>query len=369
MGETDLHAWRWALFERLPSACCLAGNDGRLAAINSRAAALLSSGRNTGDPPTIADCVHADDRATLLEALDLVRQQGEPQCIRCRSADAGEAPRLFEIEMADAGDGGHVILVVRERLPQFQDREQLENRMWDLHHSGDQMRQMAIAAAHDLKMPLVTIDANATFLGEDLSAGNLEKAREDLAEIRAAAVRMRELVSELLELGRIGRLDLASIARQGAGRPEPLEEIVQEAIRMVSGAAAFETARIEVKGPLPWVRGRRRQLVELFQNLLDNAIKFRAADREPAIVVSCEAGASGPVVVIEDNGVGIPESDRGRVFELFFQIHPQPSGSGIGLAIVRRIVATHGGRIWIEGSSHDSGTRFCIQLPVTEPPP
>jgi signal transduction histidine kinase len=115
------------------------------------------------------------------------------------------------------------------------------------------------------------------------------------------------------------------------------------------------------------VRGDRRRLVELVQNLLENAAKFMGERSEPAVWVGVrDAGAAlGQVTLyVRDNGIGIDPSNQDRVFELFHRLDPRVEGTGLGLALARRIVETHGGRIWVESAGAGQGSTFCFSLPV-----
>ena len=115
---------------------------------------------------------------------------------------------------------------------------------------------------------------------------------------------------------------------------------------------------------LPVVDGDRHRLLEVFQNLIENAVKFRSGQGEPVVEVGSRPGPDGPVVYVRDNGVGIDPRYHDRVFGLFERLDPRVEGTGVGLALVKRIVEVHGGRVWVESEGAGKGSAFCFTLPV-----
>jgi signal transduction histidine kinase len=181
----------------------------------------------------------------------------------------------------------------------------------------------------------------------------------DAERIRVATERMGRLLDDLLELSRTGR-----IARE----PEDVvfDEVVQEARALVDGRLASRGVRVEVDEAAAGrvVHGDRARLVELMQNLLDNAAKFSGDQEEPRIAISLrEAPSTEPVFTVSDNGVGIGPAHHECVFDLFHRLDPNVEGDGLGLALVRRIVESHRGRIWVESEGRGRGTTFCFTLP------
>jgi signal transduction histidine kinase len=143
---------------------------------------------------------------------------------------------------------------------------------------------------------------------------------------------------------------------------------VREALRLVRGRSGAAGARVDVAGPLPVVFGDRARLVQMFQNLLDNAVKFAATAAEPLVVVEARPAVDGQaVLVVRDNGIGIEPRHRERAFDLFDKLDPRAEGSGVGLAVVKRIVESHGGRVWLESEGKGAGTAACLMLPLADP--
>ena len=172
------------------------------------------------------------------------------------------------------------------------------------------------------------------------------------------ARRMRQLITDLLSYARVGRA-VATL------RPTSLERVFDEAVQNLHVAIA-ERRAIVTRGDLPIVMGDAVQLVQLLQNLLANAVKFNSSD-PPRAAVTAEAVGSEWRICVADNGIGIESDHRERVFRIFQRLHPRGEypGTGVGLAICRRIVERHGGRIWVE-SIPGEGTRLMWTLPTPQ---
>lgn len=176
------------------------------------------------------------------------------------------------------------------------------------------------------------------------------------------AGRMQRLINDLLSYSRVGR-------RGNAFEPLAMSEVVRAALANLRSAIAESGARVEV-GELPIVEGDRTLLAQLFQNLVGNAIKFRR--EEPVVVrIGAEPEAEGSMwrVTVEDNGIGIDPAYADRVFLIFQRLHDRGKypGTGIGLAIAKKVVEYHGGRIWID-SAPGRGSRFNFTLPAADTP-
>jgi len=163
-------------------------------------------------------------------------------------------------------------------------------------------------------------------------------------------------LDDLLELSRLGQM---------VGPPEAvsLTELVQEAVELVSGRISAGGVRLEIATDLPTVPGDRARLLEVFENLLDNAAKFMGGQPEPRIEVGVRQQGGESVLYVRDNGIGIEPRHQGRVFGLFDKLEKTAEGTGVGLAIVKRLIELHNGRIWIESDGKGGGSAFCFTLP------
>jgi signal transduction histidine kinase len=222
-----------------------------------------------------------------------------------------------------------------------------------------ELERFTYTVSHDLKSPLVTIRGFAGLAGTDLGAGKLDRVRQDLGRIVAASDQMQRLLEDLLELSRIGRVvnpaedvDLVSLAR--------------EAAELVRGLLDQNRVEVAIAPDLPVVRADRRRLLEVLQNLLENAAKFAGGQPSSRVEVGARRDGGERVFYVRDNGRGIEPRFLERVFELFEKLEPGLDGTGVGLALVRRIVEAHGGRVWAESDGPGRGATFCFTLPEAD---
>jgi signal transduction histidine kinase len=168
---------------------------------------------------------------------------------------------------------------------------------------------------------------------------------------------MQRLLNELLELSRIGRL-------MNESQPVSIGELAREVLDLVQGRIIERGITVHIENDLPTIFGDRQRLLEVLQNLVDNAAKFMGDQKEPCIVIGQEGEAEGlPVLFVRDNGIGIQPEHYERIFGLFNKLDVKSDGTGIGLSIVKRIIEVHGGKIWVD-SEMGKGTTFFFTLPV-----
>jgi signal transduction histidine kinase len=246
---------------------------------------------------------------------------------------------------------------VTERKRVETERERL---IAELEAKNAELERFTYTVSHDLKSPLVTIGGFVGYLEKDALAGKTERVKADVNRINEATEKMRRLLDDLLEMSRIGRL-------VNPPRHVAFGEIVKEALRLVAGRLAERGVEVVVAEELPLVYGDRVRLVEVVQNLVDNAVKFMGEQPQPRIDIGVKPGAEEPVFYVRDNGNGIEPRYHEEIFGLFKRLDPYTEGTGIGLALVKRIVEVHGGRIWVQSAGQGQGSTFCFTLPVTEP--
>jgi light-regulated signal transduction histidine kinase (bacteriophytochrome) len=234
---------------------------------------------------------------------------------------------------------------------------ELEKARRSLERSNQELEQFAYVASHDLQEPLRMVASYCQLLERRYADAVDDEGREFISYAVDGANRMQALINDLLTYSRVGRQDqnLESLASA---------TIVDHALANLQAAIDDGGATVTV-GSLPAVRGDASQLMRLFQNLVGNALKFRG-DRAPTIAVTAEPGAEGEwVFSVKDNGIGIEPRHADRVFAIFQRLHSRQEypGTGIGLAVCRKIVERHGGRIWLE-SVPGEGTTFLFTLPA-----
>ncbi len=241
---------------------------------------------------------------------------------------------------------------ISERIQAEVEREAL---IMELESKNAELEQFTYTVSHDLKSPLVTIRGFLGYLEKDIQTGNQARIQSDITRIVASTDKMQALLRQLLELSRIGRV-------KNPSEVIPFNAIVEEALKLIDGQLSSNPPRTEVMPDMPVVYGDRLRLVEVMQNLLDNAIKFSRQQADPCIQVGARVERHENIFYVRDNGIGIPTAYHERVFGLFNKLDASAEGTGIGLTLVKRIIEVHGGRIWIE-SDGSSGTTFCFTLP------
>ena len=227
----------------------------------------------------------------------------------------------------------------------------------ELESKNAELTRFVYTVSHDLKSPLVTINGYLGYIEEDARSGNLERLQQDTRRIQAATDKMRALLAELLELSRIGRV-------MNAAEDVPFEEIAQDALDIVHGQLESRRVSVRTQPNLPTVHVDRQRLIEVLQNLLDNAAKYMGDQPNPQIEIGCSGEEDGKAVLyVKDNGMGIAPEYHERVFGLFNKLDSSSEGTGIGLALVKRIIEVHEGRIWVE-SEAGKGSTFYFTLPT-----
>ena len=222
-----------------------------------------------------------------------------------------------------------------------------------LKEKNAELERFSYTVSHDLKSPLVTIKTFLCYLKEDMANKDMERIDKDMIYMHTAIDKMRRLLDELLEMARIGRNVNPSVDVR-------LRELIVEALTAVAGRIAERGVEVKVEGDEVMLLGERLRLVEIFQNLIDNAVEQSA----PRIDIGIESSKEGPVFYVRDNGCGIETDFHEKIFGLFEKIDQYSEGSGLGLALVKRIIEQHGGRIWVESVGLREGSCFRFTLPV-----
>ncbi|OIQ92547.1 phytochrome-like protein cph1 [mine drainage metagenome] len=348
-----------AILDAIADGVLAVGLDGRILRCNPSAARLLGAN---------ADALAAQDFAACLPALaarlpaawqqagsageaeilvELPRPPGEP-----REAEASHAPIL---DQSGAVLGG--VLVLHDITERSKTERRLQDAVERLTVSNTELERFAYVASHDLQEPLRTIVSFTQLLERRWGESLPGEAREYSGFVIDAAKHMRLLITDLLTYSRVN-------SKSSRQEVLPLEDCCEAALRNLHESLQ-ESGGAVTLADLPWVRGDKIQLIQLFQNLIGNALKFRRPGVAPRVTVSARRLDDAWQVDVADNGIGIDAGGQ-DVFEIFNRLQARQvyPGSGVGLAICKRIVQKHGGAIWYD-SQPGQGTIFHVTLPLS----
>ncbi|MFF3226542.1 ATP-binding protein [Nocardia suismassiliense] len=270
------------------------------------------------------------DLATVAEAVESMRRRVVAELASSRVQEAVLAEQTTELDAQTA----------------------------ELRRSNAELEQFAYVASHDLQEPLRKVAAFCQLL-EKRYAGQLdERATQYIAYAVDGAKRMQVLINDLLTFSRVGRVIDGNV-------PIGLDQTLDKAMTNLAAAAEDNDLQLERPDELPEITGDPTLLTMLWQNLIGNAIKFRAPDRSPVVRLDCvpDGDTGGWLFSVSDNGIGIPPEFAEKVFVIFQRLHSREeyTGTGIGLALCKKIVEHHGGRIWLD-TEYTGGTRFWFTL-------
>lgn len=238
----------------------------------------------------------------------------------------------------------------------FEDITVRKNQEEELRAKNAELERFTYLVSHDLKSPLVTVKTFLGYLEEDLAAGDTARIEKDRFFLRAATDKMGRLLEDLLELSRVGRVVRPPVEVH-------LGELVTEACEAVAGRIVRQGVKVERNGRDLLLRGDRLRLAQIWQNLLENAIKYMGDQPAPRVSIEARGEGRHAVFAVRDNGIGIDPRFHGRVFGLFEKLDPGTEGTGLGLALVKRVVELYGGEIWLESGGAGHGTTVSFTLP------
>ncbi len=348
-----------ALLDAIPDNLTLQSPDLRILWANRGAAdgAKLAVGELLGH-----SCFQVwHGRTSPCEACPVQRsfQTGEP-AHQCVATPDGRAWELRAVPIHDEGGGVGAVIEVGRDITESRNAElEREAFIRELGAKNAELEQFTYTVSHDLKGPLTTIRGFAGLAQRELERDRQERVSAHLGHIATAADKMKQLLDELLELSRIGRLTHTP-------EPVPMAEVARDAVADFAVQLAERGVSLEIDEHLPVVMGDRLRLRQVLENLIGNAVKFLGGQEHPRIEIGARSTEDGFVCFVRDNGIGIDPADHGRIFALFEKLSAESEGTGVGLAIVKRIVEVHGGKIWVE-STPGRGSSFCFTLGRRKP--
>ncbi len=251
----------------------------------------------------------------------------------------------------------HLLAMTRDVTERKRAEEMRENLLEELKAKNDELERFTYTVSHDLKSPLVTLHGFLGLLKKDVADGHAERVERDMERIQSAANTMQHLLEDLLELSRIGRM---------FNPPEKilLTPAAREAAARVSGRLNERDIELVIAEDMPAVVADRPRILQVLQNLIDNAAKFIGDGDDPKIEVGAHEDDGEVICYVSDNGIGIDPRFHDKVFGLFDRLDKAYDGTGIGLALIERIMTVHEGRAWVESEGEGHGSTFYFALPA-----
>jgi PAS domain S-box-containing protein len=347
-----------ALAENANDGILIAVGQGIHAYANKRACAITGYSAAELLKTSIKDLAHPDELKKLLERYEK-RLAGEPVPAQYETVIIHKDGKSVPIELTASKTIWHGqradLVILRDITERKQAEEGLKRALADLARSNKELEQFAYIASHDLQEPLRMVASYTQLLAERYESRLDDKAKKYIDYAVDGAVRLQKLISDLLTYSRVG-------TRGKPPEPTDTYSALEEAIKNLSATIEESRAVITIDD-LPTVHADASQLVQVFQNLLSNAIKFCGKDI-PRVHVSAQEQGREWVFFVRDNGIGIDPQYADRVFLIFQRLHTREEypGTGIGLAMCKRIVERHGGKIWFE-SEPGKGSTFFFTIP------
>jgi PAS domain S-box-containing protein len=251
--------------------------------------------------------------------------------------------------LSDSGELTGAVHIVRD----VSERKRIEE---ELQKKCGEIEQFMYSVSHDLRSPLVTIKTFMGYLVQDMTAGNQEHLAQDIGYIHGAADKLTLLLDELLEMSRIGRIETPPVRA-------PLREVLQGPLNMLAGVISERRVEIVLPDSEVMLYGDLQRLHQLWQNLIENAIKYSSDGAVPRIELGVRQEDDETVFFVRDNGIGIDSHYLDKVFGVFEKLDPKSPGAGLGLSMIKRIVELYDGRVWVESEGVGRGACFSFTLP------
>lgn len=353
------------IVESVPNGIILINAEGKITLCNSDAEKMFGHRRDEllGKPvetlvPTRYQKMHPNHREAFRKKPQK-RQMGAGRDLAGLRKDGSEFPVEIGLNPIHLPEGDFVLASIVDITERKTIEKKLQSAYEQVQQKNQEMEQFVYTVSHDLKAPLVTSTSFIGFLREDISKKNFDEVPDSLDRLEKAHKRMQELINDLLQLSRVGRIDL----NMESVDPLPL---LEEVVENNSENLKKKKIKINIHKPAPKILADPKRISQVFDNLINNAIKYASDVPSPEIQIFYKDQPNEVHICIKDNGPGIEPQYHKKIFGLFQRLQADKEGTGVGLTIVSRIIQLHSGRVWID-SDLGRGAEFWISLPKTQP--
>jgi len=291
------------------------------------------------------------------KVVDTRAEHGAEFSMRCKTGDTVFSWLLYpEFEESKAGVC-HILCIGRDITENKRNEEIIRQQVKELEVKNTELGSFNYTVSHELKSPIITIEGYLGLITEHLKQGKSDRIASYIQKIDNATHKMHELLECLLKLSKIGRITCQF-------EKFSMAEMINETLELLSGIIINSRVKIDVAPGMPEIKADRQRMREVFQNLIENAIKYMGGQPEPRVEIGFSSGDGMNRFFVKDNGIGIEKTYFGKLFKLFEKLNPRSEGSGIGLALTKKIIDFHGGRIWVESEGKDKGCTFFFTIPI-----
>ncbi|MFW5757533.1 MAG: PAS domain-containing sensor histidine kinase [Bacteroidota bacterium] len=231
----------------------------------------------------------------------------------------------------------------------------IQRQMEELSKINTELERFSYTVSHDLRSPLITIQGFLSLLREDIKDGNFKRIEENMSRIEDATEKMHQLIEGILSYSRLGKQD-------NCFQQVSMSKIAKEAASLLHGISKIKNCKIDIHPDMGNEMADKTQIRELFQNLIENAIKFSGTKKDNIVSIFSRYENGKNTYCVKDQGIGINPENQQKIFELFSRCNNDVSGNGLGLALVKHIIDKHHGTIWVESEGADKGSVFCFTL-------
>lgn len=348
--------------ESAPNAMVMINHEGRIVLVNAETENLFGYERDELLSKPVEILVperfrvkHPDQRNSFF-ANPTKRSMGAGRDLSGARKDGTEFPVEIGLNPIETSDGLCVLAAIIDITERKHAERVIQQTNEELRQKNEEMEEFVYTVSHDLKSPIVTQIGFIGCIREDLENNDCEQVLDSVNRLERAAQRMERCINDLLELSRIGRVDHERV-------PNNIQAIVHEIGDNLAGQLKEVGATLEIAEGLPVITSERIRIIEIFENLITNAMKYGCPDDGGIISVGTENHADEIQIYVRDNGPGISTEYHNKIFGLFQRLDAgKREGTGVGLTIVKRIMEQHDGRAWVE-STEGQGATFWLAFP------